>query len=404
MKRKRRSHTGGKASPWVILMDKTDLEYPPKPTKLRVTFAREADRIHLRYRRGGRVFGVFVLLWLAGWTAGCIWLLFLVLGHAHSLIVLFAIPFWSSWVFVFFLLLKTLFQTDDMLLDSNGLLFTRRVLVQTIHRFMPLHELQSFDEYSATVGDGGPLEYGIELRNLGNPLRLLQGPTKQEITWLRRQFNDLLAELRSRNALPLTQPGIQDIVTAPPSDSSWKRIDAFVDLAFTRKGRFSPVVVFAALFINLFWDGLLSVFIAMLLKPPASLSPAAWWFFFYFLLPFEACGLVAFGVLIAVIFAPLHQIRWRFTLDTIERTHTWFGLPLRKRWQVAAPLHLEFTRGIRHSSVNMAPQSEISGDWSLRFMTPGNRRLCSIRRLTEGEARWIQHTLLHERPSWFCDC
>ena len=50
---------------------------------------------------------------------------------------LFAVPFWASWIFVFFLLLKMFFQIEAILFDRKGVRYFKRILVQFPGRIIP---------------------------------------------------------------------------------------------------------------------------------------------------------------------------------------------------------------------------------------------------------------------------
>ena len=60
------------------------------------------------------------MLWLVGWTVGCVFLTRMVIRQPNLFNILFAAPFWASWLFVFFFMIKTFFQQDELLLDREG--------------------------------------------------------------------------------------------------------------------------------------------------------------------------------------------------------------------------------------------------------------------------------------------
>ncbi len=111
--------------------------------------------------------------------------------------IAFAIPFWASWFFVFFLILKLFFQRDELLLDRAGAVFVRKVFFPLKARSVPLEELQSFVPYSTVVDStSGAMSAASKCAALGEPLRLAQGLPGPELEWLVYQLNDHLGVLR----------------------------------------------------------------------------------------------------------------------------------------------------------------------------------------------------------------
>jgi hypothetical protein len=74
-------------------MSQAELQGPAKPRRLRVVFERSSDRLGLRCRSRAKGAGFFMLIWLIGWTVGCVFLAGLVYQHPKMFTFLFAIPF-----------------------------------------------------------------------------------------------------------------------------------------------------------------------------------------------------------------------------------------------------------------------------------------------------------------------
>ena len=170
---------------------------PARPQRLIASFGRSGDQLRLCCRNGIRGAGAFLLLWLIGWTVGCVFLAGMVLKDPKPFNFLFAIPFWVSWIFVFCLLLKMFFQREELLLDREGAAYVQKVFVTLKQRRVPLAEIQSFERFATVVESySGRQESGIEMRTLGQPIRIAQGRVPAELDWLQFQLNEHLGALR----------------------------------------------------------------------------------------------------------------------------------------------------------------------------------------------------------------
>jgi hypothetical protein len=79
------------------LADPDAVRGPARPEKLTVDFYEEPDGIAIHKKRGGGP-GVFLLLWLIGWTVGCVFLGAEVVKNPAAGTIAFAVPFWASWL------------------------------------------------------------------------------------------------------------------------------------------------------------------------------------------------------------------------------------------------------------------------------------------------------------------
>ena len=417
-------------------MDKSpnDTQAPAKPRRLSAALDRSGDRLSLRCRSRGRGGGCFMLLWLTGWTVGCVFLAGMVIRDPQLFYLLFAVPFWASWFFVFFMMLKSFFQREELLLDRNGATYVRTVFYPLKTRSVPLSEVRSFDQYTAvTDSESGTCESGIELRTLGLPIRMAQGLSGPELDWLQFQLNEHLAAIRwattprdrdreepaAATAAPSPEPedtactvlSLAADPVAPPSDCCWVRYEGFDDFGFTKRGRLGCATVLGLAFLNAFWNGVLSVFLFVLFggapidNPPQG---AAWWGLFFFLIPFEVIGLLMFLGFLAALLEPVHRTLWHFTRRGIDHRHCWLGLGPRWTWDVASLDRIELRRDAKRDrrgpSESRSLASALRGEgrgYRLSLVDSSNAELCSINGLTEGEARWIGDTLLREREVWF---
>lgn len=388
--------------------------------------------LSLRSRQWGR--GCALLLWLVGWTVGCVFLAGMVRKDPKLFNILFAVPFWASWIFVFFLVLKSFFQRDQLILSADGIDMTRRVLVPIRARSVPLSEIQGFATYSQVIdSESNDREWGIEMRTLGKPLRFFQGLPDQERVWLEHQLNELLTRLRGSAvhatvrvaAAPSPAAGETDAVDVPagpvetlaatdepvdpPTDCSWQRLDEFDAITFLQQGRFPWLTVCGLAFANVFWNGIVATLLLSLLSNQVVNKPQGfgWWGALVFLIPFEAAGLLMFVVLIAALLEPFRRTTWRFQDRAIVCHMKWLSVgPV---WRYGAD-SLDRIQLHRADVANKRPRqwmnlARMSGfnetRFQLTFVDVNNAEVCSMHDLTEGEARWIADVVLRQRSAWF---
>jgi hypothetical protein len=408
---------------------------PARPERLSFRFAREKDRLALRFGRRPSGSGCFLVLWLIGWTVGCVFLAGMVIREPKIFNFLFAVPFWASWIFVFCVILNQFFNREYVLLDSQGLAFERRVLIRIASRLVPLGELQSFTSYQKNMHqEGQPPPEGIETRTLGRPLRFGEFKSNEEKAWLLSELNDHLATLqidlpdrkqsdavqiaakKSGKAIQAEEPSATEPIpddwglvlklapmpVDPPSDTRWVRVDDFGEISFCRQGKFTPSAVAGLLFVNLFWNGIVSVFVCVLLGVMPMNNPmprTMWWGLLVFLIPFEVIGAIMFLGLIALLLEPFHRTCWTFGRGEIENRCAWFGVGWRRRYEFLGLDRLEIGRYVKKQG--FSPSPETGPAFRLILIDPDNVELCAVKSLTEGEARWIGDVLLRERPLWF---
>ncbi|MBN2581270.1 MAG: hypothetical protein JXB10_19980 [Pirellulales bacterium] len=408
---------------------------PARPQRLSFRFAREDDRLALRFGRRPSGHGWGLGLWLIGWTVGCVVLVGVVVKEPKVFTFLFAVPFWASWIFVFCLVLNELFNCEYVLLDRQGLAFERWVLVRLSSRRVPLEEIQSFASYEKNLRQEGSLPpEGIEAQTLGKPLLFGEAKSDEEKAWLLDQLNEHLAVLHggrpgriegdtdrvtervARAKTEAEEPAALEPIPAgrglalkpspqpvsPPSDCRWMREDSFSEISLFQEGKFSPSAVGGLLFINLFWNGIVSVFVGVLLGVAPMDNPvpdAMWWCLFFFLIPFEVIGAIMFFGLLIHLFEPVRRTRWTFGRGEIQCRWTWLGIGLRRRYEFLGLDRLEISESVKKYTLS-SPTGKEPGH-RLKLIDADNVELCSINKLTEGEARWIGDVLLRERPLWF---
>jgi DNA-binding protein len=378
-----------------------------------------------------------MIVWLTMWTVGCVFLARAVIVGREPFLLLFGVPFWASWFFVFFMLLKAFFQVEEVVLDAEGLRFRRRVIVAIKSRQVPTVELKKVTRYSTVVdSESGRRAEGLELETSGQPLRLFQGLGGDELQWLAYQINEGIAGLPGRAA------DVKELAAAPmaageapasgaeaagadpddasllilsagpaavPTDSQWRVSERAEDLVFAWRGRFRLGQIAGALFMCLFWNGIVSVFVMGLFGWAPRMGNgmpqgAGWWGMFLFLIPFEAVGVSILWGLLYMLGEPFHRLRWTFSANGVERRNTWLGVGLRRTWPVTRLGRLELRRESagqkRFWKFRIAEQMEET-TYAVVLITPESCELCAIKGLTQGEARWMAQSILRQGAGWF---
>jgi hypothetical protein len=341
------------------------------------------------------------------------------------------------------MMMRSFFGRQLFLLNTGGASYVCRVFIPIKTRIVPLEEIKSFRERTANIdSESGQISLDVEMQTLGEPLRFASNITQPECDWLVDQLNDCLKSLgggtSEETELPSAEEKNEERADPPdeesfkensddeaeekkdryalrltksprqaPSDSRWRRIDDFDSTSFVERGRFALGTLGGMLFINLFWNGIVSVFLGVLLGlvPGNNIPPvgAAWWGLCVFLIPFEVIGLIMFAALIVQIVEPIRRTCWKFGRQEIECRWSWLGLG--RTWTYPIKLlsrleiHLVEMKKSNPRSANFIGSQE--ADRSLLLIDKDNAEFCSVKRLTEGEARWIGDFLLRERETWF---
>ena len=167
------------------MSDETDPPVPPEPERLETQVTRLDPALLLVRRKRNWSEGCFFLLWLTGWTVGCVLIFLRVIEEPIFPNILFGVPFWASWFFVFFLLIKSFFQVEEFLLDSSGANYTLRVIVAIKTQQVSLSEIEFFED-------------GLSMITEDDLLFFLKSLPETEEIWLAFQLNNSLAALTGK--------------------------------------------------------------------------------------------------------------------------------------------------------------------------------------------------------------
>ena len=354
-------------------------------------------------REGSLGAAAFVTIWLAIWTVACVFLAREALAKRQPVFVLFAIPFWASWIFVFVWLLKLLLDRRTVSLDRNGLVCERGLPALTTRRFVPLEELRGIESRVFHVDSESGVTAGLEIQTFGRSVVIGTAlpPLERDwvADWLDRRRRRLQADAGLDETPALDPADCREC--APPSDGTWTVEDDFEGPSFVQRGRLDVAAVLCLLFITVFWNGIVGVFVAAQLgldRPEAAPRDFEWWATTLFLAPFVAIGLVIFVGWLAAVTEPFRTTRWEFRRDAVARVTTRAGLPLgwNRRFphdglDTAAVRGDLKARGLVHGSVGTGPPT--GTEFGLLVTDAANVEVCTIHGLTFGDARWMKGRL-----------
>src|SRR5262245_48447136 len=128
----------------VLPMSTTDRKPPVKPRRLSTRIEEQDDTLILNMRDAHWGSGIFLLLWLIAWTVGCVALVWVVIAQRQPFMVLFAIPFWLSWIFVAARITNSFCGRHRFILDPEGLFHEWHALIPLTRRQVPLPEIRRF--------------------------------------------------------------------------------------------------------------------------------------------------------------------------------------------------------------------------------------------------------------------
>ncbi len=198
----------------------------------------------------------------------------------------------------------------------------------------------------------------------------------------------------ARSLVEVLEPARQPL--EPPSDCGYRLRQGFDGLHFEKRGRWSLAGIVALTLTNAFWNGIVGLFIWQLYREFQ-------WFLCLFLVPFGLVGLVLMLLWIAALFAPAFLNVWSFGGYEISRSTSFFGFGGTRRYPVMSLDRIELYEyaPARPSNGSAADTAGKLGDFSLSFVTRDGQELVEIKRLTEGEARWMADAVYRNFSMWF---
>ncbi|MBX9655699.1 hypothetical protein K2Y11_18950 [bacterium] len=370
---------------------------PEQPQKLRTKVSRSPDELTVVYSSRSFSVGMFLLFFLCFWTLGCVLLIYKVLENPELMRILFGSVFWVSWIFVFVLMIASIFGCDFVRVDKDSLTYINRVIFVMSRRQIPLSELRRISvEYRKQNSDDSPTIPLIVIETLGSPITLCSGVPIDELEWLVSELIEATG-LGDRIEVPDEPVHLQGksfestlSIVEKPSECTWQMRQDFDGLVFFQRGTFSFLGLLVILFIVIFWNGIVSVFLLNLFgfdgKPPRGLE---WIWQALFLIPFILIGLLFVFLLLLAILEPLRVTSWTFTSNSIDCAWRWLGIGPRWHYDVDRLHGITIEKSKRRNP----KENEESDDGPLRyciiFHADESAEICKFDSLTEGEARWI---------------
>ena len=332
----------------------------------------------------------------------------MVLSEPGLFSLLFALPFWAAWLFVAGMLIWQLFGRELIQVDQDGIYFERYAWIRISQRAIPRKEILGFDKCKSLHTENDEHLWGIEARTVDKPLRFLFDLPTHELIWLIHRFNEFYGT-QSTYLDPKPQPlhevlSLDNSLAEPPSDCRWELERDSQAIHFRRRGRINWVSLLVSLFVCVFWNGIVSVFLLCLLGLAPMEQPLGngeWWGLFFFLIPFEIIGACLLFVFLRNLFQPLHVTAWKVTSNFLVGYSSWPIATFRKTRKIDRWDRIELRESDGKSNWSFS-SPRVSGDnFSLVLLDTKDTDCCTIVDLTQGEARWMAYQLRTYRSHWF---
>jgi hypothetical protein len=375
------------------------------PLRCSTHVERFADELALRRRTGSSALGTILLLWLTGWTVGCVHLAVQALERTDPISIIIGCPFWSAWIIVACVVVYLLFGTEELRLDKDGFEYRRRAVVGLGTRRVPLEEFRGIIHESKVINcDSQRAEHGLRIDTAGRPVCFGFGVETQERLWLAEILRQHLEALRPGAPVPVRCNEAPDgsmsfeplkprePEAARPSDSRLKFQKSGDRTVFIRTGTFSPAGVGLVTFLCVFWNGVTGGFVVDLIRHFA-------WDEFFFLIPFEGIGLALIVAWFCLVLAPVWKRTWEVDPRGVDVRWSVVGVGWTTGCDDWQPGRVEMRRRGRESSVGVVGQEPVHDPpFSVALIGHDGRDRLSIDGLSEGEARWIGAELCRSVP------
>lgn len=391
----------------------------PKPHRTSVRLVDEGQRLTLSRRTGNLATGGFLLLWLTGWTAGCVFLVAHVIAEPSLFLVLFATPFVVAWFGVAAILVWKLFGCETLTIDGNGLTLTRRALFFGYTRSVVVDEQMRIAScLERAGGEDGRSREGIEIQTGDKPLQFGYGLRDDERVWVADLIRRRLGfTMPPRAAARTPASGTRDeSVARAHGNEQWRRSqpqptgctvklhDEPDGVIFTRAQRhdFTLVGCLGAIFTCLFWNGIVSVFVYALIsgKAKGDMGTGGAWFMAVFLIPFVVIGFMIFLAALSSVATLVATREWRIGQELVQKYRVLGVGPTRRRqWQNVKQVLLQAASG-EEKQLRFRRRVADEEGFELVLVADGGEELLRFRGLTENEARWILGEIHARHAHW----
>jgi len=379
-----------------------------RPQKLRTRYSRDPDELTISYPWRAFGTGLFGIFFLSVWSVACVFLLFRVLEKPELMRVIVGSVFWIAWIFVFLFTVSSIFGCDYVKVDRDSLTYVNRIFIQISRRQCPFSEVKQISIKNRKQNEENTsFVPGMVIETLGGPISVFSGVSMKELLWLKSELVDAIGLDRrievSDEAVILKGNSFESAlsIVEKPSESTWQMRQDFDGLVFFQRGTFSLLGIFVILMLNVFWNGIVSVFVMNLLgfddDPPRGLD---WIGRALFLIPFVLIGLLFVFLFLLTLIEPLRVTSWTFTSNSIDCAWRWLGLGPRWHYDVTSLQSISIDKSKRRKAQQESDEVEDSGPlrYCITFHANESSEICTFDSLTEGEARWIAENVRRVLP------
>lgn len=328
---------------------------------------------------------LFMAFWLTGWSFGCGMMIKELLTKFAWFTLLFSIPFFVAWIAGAVILLSTLFGTRQISLAKDRLEFVHRVI-------LPISKTEVLFEEIV----------GLNVITQGNFSNLIVQSSGEHLTISQNvsaERNEALRDFLYQQIPTIEKPRIssrpEKIMVAgkrleSPANCSWYFAESFGrETKLANQGSWELRSILFLMGINLFWNGIVSVFLVK------AITVGSEWFELLFLSPFVLIGLVMAVVLLFAVIDPFRKITYAFSDYEIEWSWKYFGIGRTKTWEINAPVEI----GIWLERDDIPDQYKDGTDYKLVFSCRGTKQM-EIDSLNLAEAEWIGTQLDSEQTKY----
>lgn len=412
--------------------DREEAPPPARPAVLGLKFVEDDEELTLFYKdRSGTRW--FLLLWLIGWSGGCVMLISEVLREPKLFMILFGIPFWASWIAIAGYLLFTFTSRQCLRLNAEGVLVARSSLFGSSLRLVTLDQALGFQSQNSLIQqEGSPPSLCLQFRTTGRNESLFEAVEQQVLTWLIKLLNQRLQALQSEHlpdppdvfeeeadpgqrfaaaaaqlAYPIWARHPEPMPVVRPAETTWHYQDDLHELRFKQRGRWKFSSLLGLLFVNGFWNGIVAVFTCVELGLAPMQGVGEKWVLVLFLIPFQVIGLLMIVGLLNELLLPWRRRVWTIRTDGIEHRTGWGSLLRTREYPVVGLDRLEIQRAASRWQTNQDALLKVEAldqtdeVFTLAVIDRENNTLVNWPQLTQAEARWIADVILRERSDWF---
>jgi hypothetical protein len=363
-----------------------------KPLNCSVQIEDDGEGLVLQRRPGSSAGVVGLSLFLIVWTLACVFLARQAAQQPTLEHILFGVPFWASWVGVLLGLFWMIFGVETLRLGQDSLSYCSRAFLTLNKRQVPRHEIQGVTEF-ASVRDSewGTVEHGLKFVTWGRPLRFFKGLGAEERMWLRDLLQRRLPACADDESAAVEVLNPIQPHCVPPTDNALELLAEWDRTVFTRRRSINLAALYALTFINVFWSGVVAIFLLGAVEAIA--VDAFAWFTLVLLVPFVGLGLVLLVCWWVVLTAPFWVNRWSVSRDVVASHFSVFGIGRTRAVAVDCLQRIEVRKNASSKQWRLYPETltDQEGDapFALALVGRDAQDLLTIDHLTEGEARWM---------------